>query len=73
MERELSEVEKTLLTKIEKGKVFLGEMLPSEIGALGKLKFKGVIVEKDKDSKKKYAILKVVEKFENIEKGKNAL
>ena len=73
MERELSEVEKTLLTKLEKGKVFLGEMLPSEIGALGKLKFSGVVVEKDKDTKKKYAILKEVEKIENIEKGKNTL
>ena len=48
-------------------------MLPSEIGALGKLKFSGVVVEKDKDTKKKYAILKEVEKIENIEKGKNAL
>ena len=62
MQRELSEVEKSLLTKLEKGKVFLGEMLPSEIGALGKLKFSGVIVEKDKDSKKKYAILKEYKK-----------
>ena len=66
MQRELSEVEKSLLTKLEKGKVFLGEMLPSEIGALGKLKFSGVIVEKDKDTKKKYAILKEEEKIDKI-------
>ena len=66
MERELSEVEKTLLTKLEKGKVFLGEMLPSEIGALGKLKFSGVVVEKDTTTKKKYAILKEEEKIDKV-------
>ena len=66
MERELSEVEKTLLTKLEKGKVYLYEMISSEIGALGKLKFSGVIVEKDKDTKRKYAILKEVEKIDKV-------